>query len=351
MASMIWRGVLPVLAFGFLSVSAFKYLILQVATAEPFSSIEESCPTPFQGESPCQLHYLGGVLPRVENIFCVLVAFFYSVLQPEQAGYSPWLIDALAALGACVVVPFIESSRAKTPFFLGIPVLMGLVYQLFTAAVIFPIFWIILIVFGTTHKGGVGSQISQAKAEGVLVGILLGYYLPSITMVLYPTAVPIAFWQVFPVWMAITNTTYNLLRSKRAHQRSGYATTQSVYIIIFIITTFAHVSMLRSYGFSVWRVIEAQKPTWALPTSPEVTASDMATHFLQWDLIFLFVSSILAFLWFARNLSQAIGILAWYAVVALTLGPGAALSTAFMWRELNLKNTRMQLVAIKAKSK
>ncbi|KAF8525079.1 hypothetical protein BU17DRAFT_83996 [Hysterangium stoloniferum] len=348
--SSIWRGVLPVLVFGFLSVSAFKYLLLQVIATEPLSRIEEQCPIPFQGESLVQLHYLGGILPGVENVLCVLVAFFYSVLQPKQAP-SPWLTDTLAALGACVVVPFVESSRAKTPFFFGFPVLMGLLYQTNTVAVIFPVFWIILIVFGTTHSGGVGSQISQAKAEGVLVGLLLGYYLPTIAMVLYATPLPIALWQVFPVCMAITNTTYNLLRSKRAHQRSGYGTIQSVYIIIFIISTFAHVSLLRSHGFSVQRIIDASKSAWNLPTSPDATVADVAVHFLQWDVTFLFVSSVLASLWFARNPLQAFGILAWYAGVTLTLGPGAALSTVFMWRELGLKNTRMQLAAIKAKTK
>jgi hypothetical protein len=227
---------------------------------------------------------------------------------------------------------------------------MGLAYQTLTAAVIFPPFWAILIVFGTTHDGGVGSQISQAKAESVLIGVLIGYYLPSITMVLYPTVSLIAIWQAFPVWMAAASTIYSLLRSKRAHQRSGYGTTQLVYIIIFIITTSARVYMLSSYGFNLWRVIEACIPTRTPPASPEATTLSMIVHFFQWDSMFFLGSSFLASLWFARNLTEAIGILAWCAVVTCTLGPGAALSTVLMWRESNLKSAREQVAALRAKS-
>ncbi|KAF8510804.1 hypothetical protein BU17DRAFT_55145 [Hysterangium stoloniferum] len=252
------------------------------------------------------------------------------------------------SLIACAVVPLVESSRDRKPLYPGVPAALGLIYQMYTGGAILPIFWIILIAI--VGERGAGSQISQAKAESVLAAVLFGYYLPSFAMNFYPSIPSIATWQIFPLCMSVISTVYTQLRSSHAHQSSGYQTTQLVYIIIAIGAACTHMATLTLYGFDLQHYLDACIPWTRHNASNGHTILWTKIHFLQWDAVYIFSSTFLASLWFARSLPQAAGIAAWLAIATLIVGPGAAFAATLIWREMKLKEERTQLAARAAKS-
>ncbi|KIJ30330.1 hypothetical protein M422DRAFT_268196 [Sphaerobolus stellatus SS14] len=177
MAPSLKNAILPALIFLPTSAILFKYLFVDLLQTGVFTT-KDDCPEIFAGKSQYQLHYLGGYLPKVEHIACILVSFFHPLLRPGAEGVSPFIRDFAVALAPCAVVPFFEAYRNNSKFFPGFAMIMGLIYQSFTVGVTFPIYWFILFALGP--KRAQGFEIKRGAAESVLFPLSLpGSYSPS----------------------------------------------------------------------------------------------------------------------------------------------------------------------------
>lgn len=293
-----------------------------------------------QGKPPFQLQYLGGYAPGIENTLCILVSFFHPLFQPNATNHTPFLFDFLASFSACVVIPFLESSRSKRSFLLGLPVVMGSIYQLFSGALIFPVYWAVFLA--VTRDDAVGSEIAQADAEAVLFGFVMGYLLPSFAMGYVATPGPIAVWQIFPVLISLFTRLHLIGRPRRLHSGSGYRTVQATYIICFIISALVHLRTLAYYKFDFQTITTSLLPSLEIPDPKKGHTRLMAINlFLQWDAVFIFGSTFMASLWFVGSVVQATMLISWIAVTSAMLGPGAAISGIYLWREASLNKARL----------
>lgn len=108
---------------------------------------------------------------------CGLSAAFHALLdRPELMGFNTHLISGLAAVAA---LPAFEVSREKRHGLLAAHVVISLIYQRLTAAVILPIYWLIFTATGSASRSaGPGVKINKAQAEAVLFSLIFGYLLP-----------------------------------------------------------------------------------------------------------------------------------------------------------------------------
>jgi len=331
-----------------MSAMLFRYLFLGVIQANVFTT-KQDCPKVFEGKSMFQQHYLGGYLPGLEHLFCVLVVFFHPVLQPEAASFTPFMGEFAVSLAACVVVPFFEAARTNTIFWPGFAMAMGLVYQAFTAGVTFPIFWAILHVFGP--KEVQGSDIKRGRAEAVMAGIILGYFVPTLVfLMLFPSVNNIALWQPFPVYITAVGVIYRFFRSfgQASYNTSGHRVVCLTYIFLFGIGATFHFRAWTAYDFNVTTLINSWIPPVDIPDLAKGhVALHGSAHFLQWDAVLALGSTFLSSLWFADNIFQAVGLLAWSAIGSIIFGPGAAISGIFLWREIKLHRLRKAVKSVK----
>jgi hypothetical protein len=344
----VWKTVLPVMVFMPMSITAFRLLFGHLTKAELMKG-EDNCPTPIQGKLPFQLQYLGGYAPALENTFCILVAFFHPLFQPEATNHTPFVLDFLASLSACTVIPFLEASRLKRSLLMGFPAIMGAMYQLVTVAVTFPMYWAVFLA--TMRDDAKGSQIVQADAEGVLFGVVMGYFLPTFAMTYMATPGSIAFWQVFPVLMSLFGNLHRLLRPRSLHSGSGHRTVQATYVLMFITSSIFHLLALKNYNFDPQTIRTHLIPSLEIPDAKKGhTALTSIIHFLQWDAAFIFGSTFVATLWFARSIGQGVLLVIWIVISTALLGPGAAVSGIFLWREGKLNLARRFLTPELAKT-
>lgn len=141
-----------------------------------------------------------------------------------------------------------------------------------------------------------------------------------------------AFWQPFPLWMYVAHKLYIAVRPSTS--ASGYVTTQFTYGLVFLISTALHV-------YYMGPIILAQDhaaynaqfvPSWqGLPITTKLPASVL--DFIQWDIVFVSVSTFLASLWTVESFLGALGVVAWFVVSSVAFGPGAALAGVYMYRE------------------
>jgi hypothetical protein len=333
--------VLPILVFVPMSFTAFKLLFGHFEKAGLFQ-LQDHCPTPFEGKQPYQRPYLGGYVPAIEELLCVLVSFFHPVFKPEAANHTPFVRDFLASLSACVVIPILEASRSNRPWLLAFPVFIGVIYQLFTIAVTLSAYWAVFLAITRDHA--TGSQIVQADAEAVLFGLVMGFFIPSFAMAYIATPQPIALWQAFPVLVSLFGGLHHLFRPRSLHGSSGYRTVQATYILTFIVSAVVHLRTLADYNFDPQTIITALIPSLAIPDAKKGhTSLTSIIHLLQWDAAFAFGSTFVASLWFVGSVMQGILLISWIVISTVVLGPGAAISGIFLWREARLNQSRQSL--------
>ncbi|KZP29827.1 hypothetical protein FIBSPDRAFT_946343 [Athelia psychrophila] len=143
-----------------------------------------------------------------------------------------------------------------------------------------------------------------------------------------------AFWQPFPIWIFIAQHGYLAIRPRSA--RSGYKTTQAAYIAGFLTGAISHMyyaaPTLLAGDFVGYHA--ALLPDLAIDASSTVQAA--ALGLLQWDILFVDLSTLCACLWTAEDLAEFVGIIAWLAVGSIVVGPGAAVVAIFAFRERKL---------------
>src|ERR1700761_5615649 len=242
----------------------------------------QGCPVKPGPRHPYRLRYTGQLNADIR--LCVLTSFFG---HPLNSSSKPFMGHLLAQFPSFLMMPIIEALRHGRPRALGFPLALGLIYQNFGAALIFPLYWIIFVLAGgPLSLQGPASIIPQDLAEGALAGLLAGYILP--TAVMFSTANPyvIAVWQLFPLWIWLIQFIWLAIRPfiLGPASPSGYKVVQAIYVLNFLASAISHLTIVLSnlyhpavLGDFFFPPISASRP------SANALLAVGATQFLQWD--------------------------------------------------------------------
>lgn len=145
-----------------------------------------------------------------------------------------------------------------------------------------------------------------------------------------------AFWQPFPLWMFIIERAYLAIRPS-TRQNSGYRTIQAMHATLFLIAAVAHFYFMGPIMLAGDHARTRALFIPSLNATPKSAPAEVGVlHFIQWDVIFVSLSTLLASLWTAKSVGQFFGMLIWFVVGGGILGPGATLVVISAWRERRL---------------
>jgi hypothetical protein len=268
-------------------------------------------------------------------MLCTLVtAFHIAFKSSDSLTLVKYFIGVAAPL---VVVPAIESCRPGRSKFIAYPNLFAMASQVVTGAQIIPLYWLCFILTGGAGSGRLNSKnthISQAAAEAVVFGIIIGAVIPSVAMLVFDDPYVTAIWQFYPLLVSIAQQMHLLFRPVSRYPQSGHQTILGLYIATFIFCSSIHIATVWPMVSDIDTMKRVFVPLMTLPT----TMDNCVFHLFKWDLGIAFGSSILATFWLANSWSQLIFLVAWSGFATPIFGPGAATMGPFLWREISLQN-------------
>jgi len=321
--------VLPLLVFPAISVLATYIVFGHIYQSGAGDKIVAQCSLP--SASRHSQDYTG--IPSIDRQLCGLVTCFHVLLEPSHN--LPFNVILLTGLAPVAAIPAIEAARRKRHVLLACNVIIALMYQRLTAAVVMPWYWLIFILTGAAGlPRGADAKIDQAHAEAVLFGIVVGYIVPSVGMLVMDNPYVTALWQPFPLWMFAAQYVHLAFRPSSRYPESGYRTIQATYIFLFLFSAIPHIYFVGTIIIAgdYARLGALFVPSLAAPdTSSTIQAAVL--DFIQWDIIFALVSMILASLWTAKTITQFLWMSVWFGVAGVVFGPGAAVAGVFSWRE------------------
>ncbi|KAF8275223.1 hypothetical protein EI94DRAFT_41323 [Lactarius quietus] len=330
MPALVSRGILPAILFTALAYGAHNFLMGHFTKAGGFALLLGQCP-PNLG--PYNMRYTG--LGPVDSFLCTIVAFYHSNMDSET---FPFTADFLVSLSPFVALTFVESTRSGRSIILAFPATMGLFYQTQGAGIVFPLYWLALILSSpeNTRMSPGAARIDQANAEATLFAVLIGFAVPTVLLLTLQDPIVTALWNLFPFGMWLAQTGHLFIRPSSRFYTSGYWTVQATYIITFIFSAIAHVAVIWSAKDNLVFLQSLYMPPIS-PPDPTNTSLQLATHiFLQWDYTFTMGSAFIGSLWFASNIRQAVSVTLWNVIATMVVGPGAAMSGVLLWREWKL---------------
>jgi len=283
-----------------------------------------------QPSAPYHLKYTG--LSGFDKALCPLVVFFHNIMDSPTS--LSFLSYAIGISGPLILLPLLEAYRVGRHRLMAYPVIWGLLSQTATVGITYPLYWLVFILLEGTRKNRSFSirSFTQAEAEAMVFGVIMGAVIPSVAMLMMSDAYVTACWQLYPVYMAIAQLAHLQIRPSSKHPQSGYGTMQVLYIGFFILSSSVHIS-------TVWPLKDdfAAIKSLLLPSASALHPSkDINLHlldFLKWDVIIAYSATALAMLWFAKNIKQLLTIVLWYIVAIPILGFGAAVMGVAIWRD------------------
>jgi hypothetical protein len=105
-----------------------------------------------------------------------MVTSFYALLEPSNL---PFNVDLITGIATIATIPAIEAARRQRHALLAAHVVIALISQLLSAAVMIPWYWLIFVTTGAANLSrGPHAKIDQAHAEAILFGAAVGYMIP-----------------------------------------------------------------------------------------------------------------------------------------------------------------------------
>lgn len=338
MASKIFlRGVLPIAIFipiGYLAGQiVFERHMYQSGTK---LQLARRCNVPIGTEGyPVRLAYTG--YPDLDYRMCSLVTLFHALLDPA---YRPLVAELMTALAAVTMIPFVEAAREKRSIFLRMPAVVGVLFQLFSFAVVIPIYYVALILSGAAISNpvkGRATKITQGNAEALLFALIAGYIIPTVCMVVFQDVTPTALWQGYPIIMSLAQFVYLVIRPSSRYVESGYATIQAMYGFIFVTSAIFHIYYTWPLFFDTQQFQKVLVPQLALSKRP-LSLPEGAAAVIQWDAAFGIGSTLLVTFWFARDVKEMVLLFLWHVLSSVAFGPGAAIAGVLLFREARLNS-------------
>lgn len=329
------RQLLPLVIFSSLSALAVHFIWNRFIEANIGSQIGTQCHRDYT--PPADSLQKSYFTPYIGfNVFdetmCPLVAFFDVLINSTDT--LPSLTYAIATSLPLVLLPNLEAHRRGQNYFLAYPVIFGLLSQVVSVGVIFPIYWLVFILTGGPQKTAESPLLSytKARAEALIFGILVGAVIPSVAMLIMNDFHITAIWQFYPALVAVAQFLHIQFRPSSQFSPSGNDLLRILYIGCFIISSSSHISTIWPIVADFSAIKELLVPS--LTSLPH--SSSLSLHlleFLKWDITFAYSSTALAMLWFSNNLKELITIILWYSVAIPLLGFAAAVTGVAIWKE------------------
>lgn len=266
---------------------------------------------------------------------CGIVSVFHVVMKPEL---MPFLVYFLATMApVAVLYQSFESARKGRRFTTSHSALLfGTLGQLVTFAAVMPFYWICEILSGRAERQK-GGKVTQAHAEAAVFGLFVGWIIPTVVMVAMQDPGITGLWQFAPIIGFISGSVHLLFRPPTVHSQSGFRTVQAAYIGAFLVASSLHLSTVSKFK-SLDDIL-----AFFLPASYAIAPTEAllwhTANLFQWDFAVGAGSCLLGALWFARSVSQLIGLAAWIMVGSVAVGPGAAFAAIALWRESRLSES------------
>ncbi|CAE6410870.1 unnamed protein product [Rhizoctonia solani] len=330
----IWR-ILTLFLLPCMSFYAARTL-LGIFKDSPRPSFNEWCQKGGAPMTPARLSYIGH--DAFDFRMCVIVAFMREALDDGRAKF---FFEFYATFGPSAVLPFIEMRRAgyRVSVVLVSMLMLGTLYQIFSGAVILPLWWTIHLL----SSGHNAVSLHPHYIEGTFIGYLLGYLLVSIALVVSQNIAVNVVWQIFPASIVSIQSLYLAYQ----HYARGDAPECSYEILQLVhITNFCWSAITHAY--TLFQVLVSNEPLISLkhayhPTfSPDTLspATSMGQRFLKWDIIFITGATLFAGLWLLRGIRSKLLATGWFIIGTMFFGGGAALSGIWIWREKVLEEDR-----------
>ncbi|QRW17887.1 exonuclease [Rhizoctonia solani] len=286
--------------------------------------------------TPARLSYIGH--DAFDFRMCIIVAFMREALDHGRAKF---FFEFYATFGPSAILPFIEMRRAgyRVPVVLVSMLILGVLYQIFSGAVILPLWWTIHLL----SSGQRAISLHPHYIEGTFIGYLLGYLLVSTVLVISQTITVNVVWQIFPVSIVAIQSLYLTYQ----HYAQGDAPECSYEVLQLVhITNFCWSAITHAYV--LFRALVSNAPLASLkhayhPTfSPSSLspATSVAQSFLKWDIIFITGTTLFAGIWLLRGVQSRLLAIGWFIIGSIFFGSGAALSGIWIWREKVLEEDR-----------
>ena len=342
---MLKNTILPVLLFPTISALATTYIFRHIHESGLGSALEGLCSAQTDlSENPYRLPYTA--IDALDKVLCNLVTFFQFAIQPDEDEPLPRLFTSygLGNLLPLFAVIAIEMQRyrlsARTagkwignPFLSSFS-LLGVIYQNVTIAITFPIYFTMAILFGSTP--GRKNMLTKQHVEAIMFGVLMGYLIPAIGMLVLNDPHVTAIWQFFPIIVSMFKHMHLAVKRPREEDvGKAHGAVRMLYLITGIVASSMNVALvwpkLASLDFDSLKLLFVPARlygyTWA-------TTAGQTMELLQWDVLFVYIATILWTFWLvAGGWRRGAWVAAWYAVAVPLVGPGAAVAGVAMWRE------------------
>jgi hypothetical protein len=225
------------------------------------------------------------------------------------------------------MVVLLEGARNDRPWFFN-SLLWGMVYQLWTIGLVLSILWVPFVLASWKGKGR--SRVSRGDAEGALVAILIGYYLPTAVMLTSQSAIAIALWQPFPIYLSALQYAW----SKGRLYSSPVAGVRSALILTMLTASAVHIYKLYP-GLNSITVsnIKEWLPIWSTPNGYTISKQEAVRGFLQYDAFTAFGSTIVAGVLMMDSAREATVWLIMAPLGMLVLSPGGYIAAMWIQRE------------------
>lgn len=324
---------MPIALFSSLAYLAAHFTFGHLDQSGFSQSLEAACHPRFSGPQPYRLDYTG--LHQVDALLCTLVTFFHAALdEPDALTALKYFVVTIAPF---IAIPTIESCRVGRGMSISLPVILGLLSQVFTVGFTFSIYWLVFIISGGAKIGPADAKITQAHAEAAVFGLLVGAAIPSLGMLVFLDPIVTAIWQPYPAYVSIAQVFHLFIRPASKHSETGYKTIRFLYLGIFIISSSVHIATIWPLFMDLDTLHRVYLPSFTIPDRA-ATAGTHVLHFLKWDVTFCFGSSILATLWYTNTMKEILSLLAWNVIAIPLFGPGAAFAGVALRRESSLHN-------------
>lgn len=257
---------------------------------------------------------------------CMLVSFFQPAIHPYPHAVLVYFLGTHAPL---VISPMVEGRRGRSHPLISFTSIIWGIYQVVTIGVGVPWYWLVFILTGSHQRFGKDAAISQVQAEAIAFSFFFGSLVPTFAMVYFDNIYATALWQAFPLWVSITERIYLYFRkpTSTASGNNSYRIIQTLNFLVFVSASIVHLKM----ATSVWGTGDIREGSLGLLRKG-------VSGLLIRDITFGFGISLLATLWFGKNLKDVMLLAIWSVAGGAVLGPSAALAGTAMWREHKLRH-------------
>lgn len=346
-----------------LTVTAFYYLHIQQSAVGLGPVFDLHCPAHGDGIGIAAYRSYTG-RHGVDQTLCIIVNVFDTVFRPPNRLVNVPIFLSLPAAWLTTTLEAASLFPENRLLAIGFPALLGTAAQLVGGAVALPVYWLICLLLRakTRAEGRPVARPDDCAMAGVILGILIGVAPITIAMVVWPTQLLITLWQPMPLYLAAIQLAVIPFFAKKPSKQVTkdsvqspnsliYCTTLLSYAILALLVTPGYIPFLRAVLSSPNRtemLADAFLPYPFVYTYPstqaliEYSPANEAKQFIQWDVIFIFVTVWLAGVWWWALSSVRNFLLALSTAIlgGVTLGPGAFISVPYMiqtWRDEQLR--------------